>query len=87
MYNHLMIITIEVINQGSLKLLRGMESLGLIHIKTSASQVKKTYRSFRGYCKNSPNGSVDEFLARCQAEKEQELAIEKRNEEKRSGHV
>ena len=93
-------VTIEIINQGSLKLLQGMESLGLICMKPSASKDdnstesrhtqppdKKSYRSFRGYSKNSPNGSVDEFLARCRVDKERELAIEKRQEEGRPRHV
>ena len=85
-----MTVTIEVINQGAFNLLQNMESQGLIHVKTSVShnpvkseqKKKHPYRWLRGIHKNLPGASVDEFLARCRADKEQELAIEKRREDK-----
>ena len=86
-----MTVTIEVINKGSLNLLREMENLGLINLRTSASlnsekaiqENKTSYLSFRGCSKNVPGASVDDFLARCREDKEHELAIEKRQKEER----
>jgi len=86
-----MTVTIEVINQGSLNLLRNMESLGLIHLTHPVShnfekvelQEKHANRWLRGCCKNLPKGSVDDFLANCRADKEREFAIEKRQQEER----
>ena len=91
-YIYSMLVTIEVINKGTLSLLREMENLGLIHVRPSVSQSiastspddKRSNRWLKGCCKNLPEGSVDEFLARCRADKERELAIEKRQEEERS---
>jgi hypothetical protein len=88
-----MIMTIEVVNPKSINLLRGMEDLGLIHVQAPASTEAECEEKssigacsalwLRGSCKNLP-GSVDEFLARCRADKEHELAIEKRQEEERN---
>ena len=86
-----MTVTVEVINKGSLNLLREMENMGLINLRTSASQIhEKTsrndespYRWLRGCCKNIPGGSVEDFLARCREDKEHEIVIEKRQEEER----
>jgi len=72
-------VTIEVINQRALNLLRGMEDLGLIHMQTSVSESSasglpqngQSNRWLRGCCKDLPHGSVDEFLARCHADKDQ----------------
>ena len=87
-----MTVTIEVINQGAFNLLQNMESQGLIHVKTSVSRnpkkteqkKKHSNRWLRGIHKNLPGASVDEFLANCRADKEKELAIEKRQEDKRA---
>ena len=90
-----MLVTIEVINKGTLNLLQSLEGMGLIQVKTSISQDseetsqplpenKQTWRWLYGCCKNSPQGSVDEFLARCREDKEYELAIEKREQEERA---
>ena len=86
-----MTVTVEVINKGSINLLKEMENLGLINLRTSVSQIsektsqenKASYLSFRGCSKNQPGGSVDDFFARCREDKEHELAIEKRQEEER----
>ena len=86
-----MTIMVEVINKGSINLLKDMESLGLINLHTSVSQNSEkpshdnmaSYLSFRGCSKNVPGGSVDDFFARCLEDKEHELAIEKRQEEER----
>ena len=81
-----MLVTIEVINKGMLNLLQNLEGMGLIHVKTPVSQDdekpdqnnKYDFRKLRGIHKGLPNGSVDEFLARCREDKEYELATEKR---------
>ena len=86
-----MAVTVEVINKGSINLLKEMENLGLINLRTSVSQIsEKTSRNaqsssrwMRGCCKSIPGGSVEDFLARCREDKEHELAIEKRQEEER----
>ena len=90
-----MTVTIEVKSQGTLNLLQDMEGLGLIHIyaPSSLDNTKtvpgdsNSYSWLRGCCKNLPGGSVDEFLANCRADKERELAIEKRQEEERRGRA
>ena len=86
-----MTVTVEVLNKGSLNLLREMENLGLINLHTSVSRISEKisrndqspYRWLRGCCKSIPGGSVEDFLARCREDKEHELAIEKREEEER----
>ena len=86
-----MTVTVELINKGSLNLLKEMENLGLINLHTSVSlnsektsqENKASYLSFRGCSKNLPGGSVDDFLARCREDKEHEFAIERRQEEER----
>ena len=73
-------------NQGTLTLLKDMEGMGLIHIQATASpdnaktepDSNRHNRWLRGCCKNLPEGSVDNFLADCRADKERELAIEER---------
>ena len=75
-----MTVTIEVINKGTLNLMRDMEGLGLIHMQPPASRVtektafedNRPNRWLRGCCKNLPGNSVDEFLANCRADKERE---------------
>ena len=79
-------------NPGSLNLLNAMENIGLIHVRPSVPQntgetvheEEPPYQWLRGCCKNKPEGSVDNFLARCREDKERELAIEKRQEEERA---
>ena len=86
-----MTVNVEVINKGSLNLLREMENLGLINLHTSVSRISEktsrndqsSYRWLRGCCKNVPGCSVEDFLARSREDKEHELAIEKRQEEER----
>jgi hypothetical protein len=56
-------------------------------ILTFTSSVADHNRWLRGCCKNQPGGSVDDFLTHCRSDKEQELAIEKRQEEERSHHA
>jgi len=91
-YNRFMTVTIEVINKGAMNLLNDMESMGLIHVKPSVPQNSEEivrnekYSSFlklRGIHRNIPGASVDEFLASCREDKENELAIEKSQEERR----
>jgi len=87
-----MTVTVEVMNHGTLNLLKELENLGLIHLKPSAQQntAESTqenpppYQRLRGIHKNIPGGSVEDFLARCREDKEHELAIEKRQEEERA---
>jgi len=92
-YIHIMTVTVEIVNHGTLNLLKDMEKMGLIHVRSSVSQeTEKTaqkeepppYQWLRGCCKNKPEGSVENFLARCREDKEYELAIEKRQEEERA---
>jgi hypothetical protein len=79
-------------NPKSMNLLRGMEDLGLIHVQDPAPKEaeyavhggKSSWQKMRGIHKGLPGASVDEFLARCQADKEHEIAIEKRQEEERN---
>jgi hypothetical protein len=69
-----------------------MEGLGLLHIQPSISQdtVKNApedstpNRWLRGCRKNLPGGSVEDFLARCRADKERELTMERHREEERA---
>ena len=92
-YIYLMTVTIEVMNQGTLNLLRDMEGLGLIHVnspippqtaeKTEQGEEPSWHR-LRGIHKNIPGASVENFLARSRADKEHELEIEKRQEEERA---
>jgi len=87
-----MTVTVEVKKHGSLNLLRAMENLGLIHLQPSplqnsmetVNEVQPPYYELRGIHKNLPCGSIDNFLARSQKDKEQEFEIEKRREEERS---
>ena len=80
-----MTLTIELKNQGTLNLLRELESLGLIHMQSPPGNIQResghSKRWLRGCCKDLPEGSVDEFLARCRIDKQLELAIEKRQEQ------
>ena len=86
-----MTVTVEVTNKGSINLLKEMENLGLINLRTSVSwntekifrNDESSYRWLRGCCKNVPGGSVKDFLSRCREDKEHEFAIEKRQEEER----
>jgi hypothetical protein len=86
-----MTVTVDVINRETLNLLRNMESLGLIHVRPSvpesavntATDKNRPARWLRGFCKNNPGGTVKDFLANCRADKERELALEKRQEEER----
>ena len=88
-------VTIEVKNKGTLNLLRELEVIGFIQVQTPVlkdtensaqffTEQKRDWRRFEGCCKNSSNGSVDEFLARCREDKKYELAIEQRDEEERA---
>ena len=86
-----MIVTVEVTNKGSINLLKEMENLGFINLRTSVSRIseknsrndRSSSRWLRGCCKSIPGGSVEDFLVRCREDKEHELAIEKRQEEER----
>jgi hypothetical protein len=89
-----MTVTIEVINQGTLNLLRDMEGLGLIHVNSpippqtvekTEQEEKPSYHRLMGIHKNIPGASVEDFFARCRADKEHELEIERRQEEERKG--
>ena len=88
-----MTVTVEVINNGTLNLLKELENLGLIHVQPSAPQnttetVQEDpppYQRLRGIHKNITGGnSVENFLACCREDKEREFAIEKRQQEERS---
>jgi hypothetical protein len=88
-----MTVTIEVMNQGTLNLLRDMEGLGLIHVNSpippqTAEKAKQgeepSWHRLRGIHKNIPGASVEDFFACCRADKEHELEIEKRQEEERA---
>jgi len=87
-----MTVTVEVINEKTLNLLDALEGLGLIHVRSAVPQEAEmavqenppSYQWLRGCCKNKPEGSVENFLARCREDKEYELAIEKRQEEERA---
>jgi len=85
-------VTVEVMNPKTLDLLKSIEGLGLIHVKSPESQTaEKTeqeevpaYRRLRGCSKGIPGGSVEDFLADCRKDKEHELEIERRQEEERA---
>ena len=87
-----MIVTVEVMNRGTLNLLKELENLGLIHVQPSAPQKyaetvqeeEPSYLKLRGIHKNIPGASVENFLAHCREDKEHELEIEKRQEEERA---
>ena len=92
-YIYNMTVTIEVINQGTLNLLRDMEGLGLIHVNSpipsqaaekTEQEEKPSYHRLMGIHKNIPGASVEDFFARCRADKEHELEIERRQEEERA---
>ena len=100
-YNYFMIVSVEIVNQGTLNLLRELENLGLIHVHSSTSYSERhlksasssaetvlekppSYLKLRGIHKNISGGSVDDFLAHSRKDKENELAIEKRQEEERA---
>ncbi|MCL2382227.1 MAG: hypothetical protein FWC64_11685, partial [Treponema sp.] len=68
-------------NRETLNLLRELEGLGLIRLQNSVSkditqEGTHSNRWLRGCCKSLPKGSVNEFLARCRADKDRELATE-----------
>jgi len=87
-----MTVSVEIMNNGTLNLLKDLENLGLIHVQPSVPQNTETtaqetpppYQWLRGCCKNKPEGSVENFLMRCREDKEHELVIEKRQEEERA---
>jgi len=85
-------VTVEVMNPKTLDLLKSIEGLGLIHVKSPEAQTaEKTeqkkeppHRWMRGCSKGIPGGSVEDFLADCRKDKERELEIERRQEEERA---
>jgi len=87
-----MTVTVEIMNHGTLNLLRDLENLGLIHVQTSVSpdaettaqDNKHSFQRFRGIHAGLHRGSVEEFLAGCREDKEHEFAIERRQEEERA---
>jgi len=88
-----MTVTVEVKNQKTFDLLRAIEGLGLIHVNSPLppQTVEKTeqveepsWHRLRGIHKNIPGASVENFLARCRADKEHELEIERRQQEERA---
>jgi transposase-like protein len=91
-----MTVTVEVKNQRTFDLLKSIEGLGLIHVNSPVStqtaqktdeEEKSSYRWLRGCHKGLHNGSVEDFLADCRADKEHELEIERRQEEERARHA
>jgi len=88
-----MTVTIELKKQETLHLLRELEKLGLIRVKSPALECATTQRNphtarwLRGYCKNVPHSSVDEFLEQCCADKEREYAIDERNDTERTRYA
>jgi len=72
-----------------------LDFVGYLRYKIQQENVVKTvqegkFASFlqlRGIHKNIQGASVEEFLSRCREDKEQELAIEKRQQEERSRHA
>ena len=91
-----MTVTVEVINQGSLSLLRSMESIGLIQVTPLVShdtgkidqKENKPNRWLRGCCQDHlPRGSVENFLAECRADKEMEFAREEREKAERARYA
>ena len=87
-----MTVNVEIVNHGTLNLLKDLENLGLIHVQPSVPQNtektaendKRSFQRFRGIHAGLHGGSVEEFLADCRKDKEHELAIEKRQEEERA---
>jgi hypothetical protein len=88
-----MTLIVEVKNQKTFDLLRAIEGLGLIHVNSplppqtaekTEQREKHAYHWLRGIHKNIPGASVEDFLARCRADKEHELEIERRQEEERA---
>jgi hypothetical protein len=91
-----MTVTVEVKNQKTFDLLKSIEDLGLIHVNSPVptQAAKKTdkeetppNRWLRGCHKGLHNGSVEDFLADCRADKERELEIERRQEEERARYA
>jgi len=91
-----MTVTVEVINSGTLNLLRDMEGLGLLHVNSPVppqtaekTEQKKEppYHWLRGCHKGLHKGTVEDFLADCRKDKEHELEIEKRQEEERARYA
>jgi len=87
-----MTLTIEIKNRGTLNLLRELEALGLIRVqapstRNAAQKESPPNRWLRGSCKNLPEGSVAEFLTRCRADKERELATEKYQDGEHTGRA
>ena len=89
-----MTVTVEVKNQRTFDLLRAIEGLGLIHVNSpippqtvekTEQKEKPPYYRLMGCHKNIPGASVEDFFARCRADKEHEFEIEKRQEEEREG--
>jgi hypothetical protein len=89
-----MTVTVEIVNHGTLNLLKDLESMGLIHVQSAVPQSaekavqgdKCSFHQLRGIHEGIPGGSVEDFLARSREDKEHELAIEKRQEEERARH-
>jgi hypothetical protein len=87
-----MTVTVEVRNQKTLDLLKVIEGLGLINMKSPVPQTAKnadqdetpSYHRLRGIHKGIPGASVEDFFARCREDKEHELEIERRQEEERA---
>jgi hypothetical protein len=88
-----MTVTVEVKNQRTLDLLKAIEGVGLIHVNSPipANTAEKAgqeeippYHWLRGAHKGLHNGTVEEFLADCRADKEHEFEIERRQEEERA---
>jgi len=88
-----MTVTVEVINQKTFDLLKVIEGLGLIHVNSpippqteemAVHEEPPPYLRLMGCHKGLHNGTVEDFLADCRADKEHELEIERRQEEERA---
>ena len=87
-----MTVSVEVINHGTLNLLKELENLGLIHLQPPDAQYTAEavhenpppYQKLRGIHKNIPGASVENFLEDCRKDKEREFEIERRQEEERA---
>jgi hypothetical protein len=88
-----MTVTVEVMNQKTLDLLKSIENVGLIHLNApmlpqtaekSAQEKTPSYHRLMGCHKGLHNGSVEKFLADCRADKEHEFEIERRQQEERA---
>jgi len=88
-----MTVTVEVKNQRTFELLKAIEGLGLIHVnppvppqaaEKTAQEETPSYHRLMGCHKGLHNGTVEDFLADCRADKEHELEIERRQEEERA---